>query len=186
MRPDADPETPAKISAAFPTLALGMDCVSEKGTAALLSKSMGASAIGQKKVVKLWGPEEGDNGGRDVDVSFVMACAFPWFLLGLHPPIFTFCTDSLFGKAYNKFGMDFPAVPDLYERYQAWLAKMPELVKAGLKSNPLWAQEGGLAKVNDGLELLKQGKVRDPSRVVTSLCSPGSLQVSGQKVVFSV
>ena len=37
---------------------------------------------------------------------------------------------------------------------------VPTIIGSGeLKSNPLWKQEGGLAKINEGLELLKAGKV---------------------------
>ena len=38
---------------------------------------------------------------------------------------------------------------------------VPSLIAAGkFRSNPLWRQEGGLAKLNEGLDLLKEGKVR--------------------------
>ena len=71
--------------------------------------------------------------------------------------------DMLLGKPFNKFGKDAPAVPSLRAAFEKWNAGLPQLIKAGLKSNPLWIQEGGLGKVNEGLELLKQNKVRNHS-----------------------
>ena len=55
--------------------------------------------------------------------------------------------------------MDFPAQPTLREGFEAWNAELPRLVKAGLKSNPLWKQAGGLESVDAGMELLKGNKV---------------------------
>lgn len=66
----------------------------------------------------------------------------------------------LMGKAFHKFGMDFPAVPAFRTAMAEWLVGMPDLVQKGLRSNPLWKQEGGLEKVDEGMELLKAGKVR--------------------------
>ena len=51
-----------------------MDGISEGGTTPLISKSLGASAVGQKKIVKLLMPAEGDNAGLDIKVSMILAC----------------------------------------------------------------------------------------------------------------
>lgn len=40
--PDADPSTPSVIKEAYPTLALGLDTISEKGTTPLLASSFPA------------------------------------------------------------------------------------------------------------------------------------------------
>ncbi|KAL8278324.1 hypothetical protein RQP46_009216 [Phenoliferia psychrophenolica] len=145
----ADADTPAKISAAYPTLALALDGISENGTTPLVARSLGASATG-RRIVKLLMPAEGDNAGlEDIKISMVLA----------------YC---LLGKSFKKFGMDFAAQPTLLDGFVEWNKLMPTLVKAGLKSNPLWVQEGGLEKVNEGMELLKENKV------------------SGQKVVFKI
>ncbi|KAL8287427.1 hypothetical protein RQP46_003285 [Phenoliferia psychrophenolica] len=145
--PYSDPETPSKISAAYPTLALALDAVSSQETTAQTSQSLGKSASILKRVIKLSGPLEGDAAGLAVRITMTLAY-------------------MLLGKPFNKFGKDFPAVPSLRHGFEGWNAQLAKLIKGGLKSNPLWIQEGGLAKVNDGLELLKQNKV------------------SGQKVVY--
>lgn len=72
----------------------------------------------------------------------------------------TFDPVPLFGKAFHAFGRDFPAVPEIRAAFVEWLRAFPDLIAAGYKSNPVWKQEGGLEKVNDGLDVLKSGKVR--------------------------
>ena len=96
----------------------------------------------------------------------------------------------LLGKSFNKFGMDFPSVPAYRSALAEWCLAMPDLItKKGLRSNPLWKQEGRLEKVNDAFELLKAGKVHNPNPFVPwsdglSVVFLTSWQVSGRKVVF--
>ena len=71
---DADPETPSRISAAYPTLALALDAVSSGETTAQTSRSLGADARLQKRVIKLSGPLDGDSAGLDVKVTMTLAC----------------------------------------------------------------------------------------------------------------
>lgn len=67
------------------------------------------------------------------------------------------------------FGRTFPADVKDHDSIAAWLEYVPSIVASGqFKGNPLWRQEGGLAHVNDGLNLLKEGKVG------CSLPPPGS------------
>lgn len=58
----ADPATPAAIRAKYPTLALGLDTIAEKGSTAILAKSLGAYG---GKIVTLLPVQEADQGGVD-------------------------------------------------------------------------------------------------------------------------
>lgn len=71
---------------------------------------------------------------------------------------------------------------------------MPELVTSGkLKANPTWHQEGGLAAINDGLELLKSGKASRLARFSLPMrfaercadLAPFTSQNSAQKLTFT-
>ena len=65
--------------------------------------------MGQKKIVKLLMPAEGDNAGLDVKISMVLACESSQSLPGRVIRVSdNNSVDSTLGKAYNKFGMDFP------------------------------------------------------------------------------
>lgn len=68
-------------------------------------------------------------------------------------------TDTVIGKPFNMMGHEFAASESDKKAMEAWLVYVPTLIAAGkFKSNPLWRQEGGLAGINAGLNLLKEGK----------------------------
>lgn len=55
----------------------------------------------------------------------------------------------------------FPPFSDVADAGVSRLLYVHSLIAAGkLRSNPLWRQEGGLAKLDEGLNLIKEGKVR--------------------------
>lgn len=67
----------------------------------------------------------------------------------------------LAGKPFTMMGHDFPASPETRAACVEWLKFVPTLIGSGkLIANPIWEQTGGLAKVNEGLNLVKEGKVR--------------------------
>ena len=72
--PDADPETPSRIPAAYPALRLALDCISSGGTTPLTSCSLGASSKYQKWVATLLSPQAGDTTGVDVHISRILSC----------------------------------------------------------------------------------------------------------------
>lgn len=69
---DSDPETPAKIRAAYPTLKYALDTVSEGDTTKKIVDSLGEKATGKRVIRLLPGDEE--VGGADVKVEFTVVC----------------------------------------------------------------------------------------------------------------
>ncbi|KAI5475952.1 zinc-binding oxidoreductase ToxD [Pseudohyphozyma bogoriensis] len=139
----ADPGTPAQIAADYPDLHYGLDTIGEHGSSKLISQSF-ASHKGE--IANILRPAEGDNDGYDdIKVHYTLAYkllgrAFRWDFGGGH-------------------GMDFPAEPESRAAFEQWIPQMTEIVAKGLlKPSPLWRQEGGLERLNDGLEILKHGK----------------------------
>lgn len=140
----ADAETPAKIKAAYPSLGLGLDCIAENGTTALISQSIANGG----KIVTLLPVAPEVSGVRDgLEIQSTLAY-------------------TLLGRAFTFPGWaHFPAEPEDKKAVQGWLQYIPSIVANGsLKSNPLWRQTGGLAGLNDGMDLLRSGKVRLPLR----------------------
>ncbi|SCV68520.1 BQ2448_641 [Microbotryum intermedium] len=134
----ADDATPSKIQEEFPELALALDTISEKGTTLKTVQSF----KGKGHVVVLLSPsDEGLDKYPEVKIELTLV----YTVLGKE---FTFA-----GGAY------FPAMPKDKKAIEEWSEYVPSLIGSGkFKANPLWRQEGGLAKVNDGLNLLKAGK----------------------------
>ncbi|KAI5475953.1 zinc-binding oxidoreductase ToxD [Pseudohyphozyma bogoriensis] len=139
----SDPETPAKIAAAYPALRHALDTISEKGTPSLVANSF---ASHQGDIVNLLQPAPGDNGGHpEITVHYNLGY-------------------KLFGKSFKwdlpgGRSMEFPADPEAKAAYAAWIAQFPEILKKGLlKPLPLWRHEGGLESLGEGMELVRQGK----------------------------
>lgn len=59
----------------------------------------------------------------------------------------------------HAFGQYYPVNLEVRTAYAEWLRAFPNLLAAGYKSNPVWKQEGGLERIKEGLDLLKEGKV---------------------------
>jgi len=119
---------------------MAIDCVSVGETTAQIVKSLGTNAEGKKHVIKLLAPKDEDKAGQ-TDVKIEMCIVY-----------------SLKGVEIKVFG-GFPVIPGDKEGKEKWMLQMPELVGSGkLKANPLWRRDGGLARVNEGLEDMKNGK----------------------------
>ncbi|ORY90119.1 chaperonin 10-like protein [Leucosporidium creatinivorum] len=137
--PYADESTPAKIAEAFPSLSQAMDCISEQGSTLAIAKSFASKA---GKIVTIL-PVKDET----------LATEFPEVK---HD--FTLVYTTL-GDYFDFGPIPFAANPEDQKATEEWKKKVPELITSGkLKANPIWHQEGGLAAINDGLELLKAGK----------------------------
>ncbi|KAK4704786.1 hypothetical protein P7C70_g1422, partial [Phenoliferia sp. Uapishka_3] len=135
----SDPQTPELISAAYPTLSLALDTISEPATSQATSKSLGKEGSTKRKIIKLLPVQDGDNAGLDVDLETTLVY-------------------TVLGKEFT-MRIIFPVNAKDKADITAWLEYFPKLVESGrFRSNPIWEQEGGLVKVHEGLELLKAGK----------------------------
>ncbi|KDE09819.1 hypothetical protein MVLG_00217 [Microbotryum lychnidis-dioicae p1A1 Lamole] len=134
----ADDATPSKIRHEFPELALALDTISEKGTTLKTAQSFKDKG---HVVVLLPPSDEGLDNYPNVKIE--------------HTLVYT-----VLGKEFNFAGKAFfPAMPKDKKAIEEWSEYVPSLIESGkLKTNPLWRQEGGLAKVNEGMNLLKEGK----------------------------
>ncbi|KAL8290524.1 hypothetical protein RQP46_002782 [Phenoliferia psychrophenolica] len=136
----SDAETPSKISAAYPTLSLALDTISQSETTQATAKSLGKSGTTPRKILHLLAPQPGDNAGVDVKIE----------------PTLVY---TVIGNAFEMRGAQYPANPKDKVDMTAWLDYVPSLVASGkFKSNPVWKQPGGLDKISEGLELIKAGK----------------------------
>lgn len=133
----ADPETPAKIRAAYPTLSKALDGIAEGTTTASCAASMAGE---NSKIITLL-PNPLVDGPANVEVEATLA----------------YCT---LGVGFEWVGWAvFPAMPKDKSMIEEWLLELPALAASGkFVTNPIWSQPGGLAKINEGLELLKAGK----------------------------
>ncbi|SCZ90503.1 BZ3500_MvSof-1268-A1-R1_Chr1-3g02029 [Microbotryum saponariae] len=134
----ADDATPSKIQHEFPELALALDTISERGTTLKTAQSF----KNKGHIVVLLPPsDEGLDNYPDVKVEFTLVY-------------------TVLGKEFNFAGNAFfPAMPKDKKAIEEWSEYVPSLIESGkFKANPLWRQVGGLAKVNDGMNLLKEGK----------------------------
>ncbi|GAA5909272.1 hypothetical protein JCM6882_003785 [Rhodosporidiobolus microsporus] len=137
----SDPETPSKIASAHPTLSLALDTISEKGTTVAIAKTF-AAASGKGHVVTLLPPK--DEGLKEFEGKVVVEPTLVYTVLGV---------------AF-KMGVDFPVMPEDKKQMEEWLSvHLPPLFESGkLRSNPLLRRQGGLEKVDEGLDFLKEGK----------------------------
>jgi len=73
------------------------------------------------------------------------------------------------GKPFSLLGTDFPASKEDRAQAVGFVKKIPGLLTSGaIKPLPILVWEGGLDKIKDGLEHMKNGKV------------------SGQKIVYHI
>ncbi|GAA5828238.1 hypothetical protein JCM11251_002651 [Rhodosporidiobolus azoricus] len=137
----SDPETPSKIASDHPTLQYALDTISEKGTTVSIAQAF-VKASGKGHVVTLLPPK--DDGLKEFEGKVEVEPTLVYTVLGV--PF--------------SMGIDFPAMPEDKKQIEEWLAvHVPQLFESGkLRSNPLLRREGGLEKVNEGLDFVKEGK----------------------------
>lgn len=142
-----------------------MDCISENGSTLAIAKSF-ASKAGKIVTILPVKDESIDKQFPDVkhDFTLVYTTLGDYFDFGPIPfaasPEDQKATEEwcVFPSFCSHLGAELTC--SLSDRKQ----KVPELVTSGkLKANPVWHQEGGLAAINDGLELLKAGKASHSS-----------------------
>ncbi|KAI5478991.1 zinc-binding oxidoreductase ToxD [Pseudohyphozyma bogoriensis] len=134
-----DASTPSLIAAAYPDLTLGVDTV---GSCQLVARSF---ASHEGTIAKLLPPVEGDNDGHGA------IKVIPTFLFTLFGSPFSFLMND--GPL-----REFPAHPEEKAAFEKWVRFMPELVEKGLlRPPPLWKRKGGLEKVLEGMQIIKEG-----------------------------
>lgn len=70
--------------------------------------------------------------------------------------------DTVLGVEFDWPGMTFPAMPNDKARMEEWCSKyLPELFASGtIKPNLIQSFSGGLDNITEGLDYIKEGKVR--------------------------
>lgn len=141
---DSDSSTPDKIAKDYPKLSLGLDGISTSETMQLATKALSNTSSGSdRKLVVLLPP------AKDI------ADKLPSNVNIHHTLVYT-----LLGHEFD-MGKHFDASPEDRKELEEWLQVLPQLLQDGrLKSNPVWKQDGGLAKIDEHMNLVKDGKVR--------------------------
>ncbi|GAA5830697.1 hypothetical protein JCM5353_004091 [Sporobolomyces roseus] len=135
----AESDVTSRIAADFPNLSLAIDCITENGTTYQCVQSI-ASKKGH--VVALL-PLDDERLKEFPEVKTETTLVY-----------------TVLGKAFH-WWVDWPIMGDDKRMIEEWLAvDMPKLMASGqLKSNPLLHREGGLGKVNEGMNFQKEGRV---------------------------
>ncbi|GAA5955314.1 hypothetical protein JCM8115_001912 [Rhodotorula mucilaginosa] len=139
-----DPETPAKVAKAYPSLQYGLDCISEGKTTVSIVKAI-AAAKGIGRVVTLLVNKDSEIKEYADKVKVEMTLVY-----------------TVLGVEFDWPGMTFPAMPNDKTRMEEWCSKyLPELFQSGtIKPNPIQSFSGGLDNITEGLNYIKEGKNR--------------------------
>ncbi|GAA5909276.1 hypothetical protein JCM6882_003786 [Rhodosporidiobolus microsporus] len=136
----ADPSTPSQIATEHPTLSFALDCVSQHGATDKVAQAI-KGAAGRGKIVTLMVVSSEDVAVEGVEHEFTLVY-------------------TCLGVPMKMGPFDMPAVPEDKRRIKEWLSvHLPALFASGkLRANPLLRRQGGLEKVDEGLDFLKEGK----------------------------
>ncbi|KWU46932.1 GroES-like protein [Rhodotorula sp. JG-1b] len=139
-----DPEAPAKVAKAYPSLQYGLDCISEGKTTVSIVKAI-AAAKGVGRVVTLLVNKDSEIKEYADKVKVEMTLVY-----------------TVLGVEFDWPGMTFPAMPNDKTRMEEWCSKyLPELFQSGtIKPNPIQSFSGGLDNITEGLNYIKDGKNR--------------------------
>ncbi|KAG0662919.1 hypothetical protein C6P46_003007 [Rhodotorula mucilaginosa] len=139
-----DPEAPAKVAKAYPSLQYGLDCISEGKTTVSIVKAI-AAAKGIGRVVTLLVNKDSEIKEYADKVKVEMTLVY-----------------TVLGVEFDWPGMTFPAMPNDKTRMEEWCSKyLPELFQSGtIKPNPIQSFSGGLDNITEGLNYIKEGKNR--------------------------